>query len=61
MRKRVSGIRVPVVSARGLGLLNGIHGAKPPEVHGLYNRNGDVFHHFGSAFNNMNLYYFVPF
>jgi hypothetical protein len=38
------------VSARGLGPLKGVHGA---EAHGLYNRNRDVFGHFGSAFNNM--------
>ena len=37
----------------GLGALKEVHGAKPPEAHRLYNRKGDVFYHFGSAFNNM--------
>jgi len=41
--------------------LKGVHGAKPSEAHGLYNRKGDVFDHFGSAFNNIKFRLFCPF
>ena len=34
---------------------------KPPQVDGLYNRKGDIFDHFGSAFNNMKFRLFCPF
>ena len=33
---------------------------RPPQTHGLYNRKGDVFDHFGSAFNNMKFRLFCP-
>jgi hypothetical protein len=49
------------VSTRGLGLLKGVHGTKPSEAHGLYNRKGDVFDHFGSTFNNMKFRLFCLF
>jgi hypothetical protein len=35
--------------------------AKPREADGLYNRMGDIFYHFGSAFNNMKFRLFCPF
>ena len=34
-----------------------LNGAKPPELHGLYNRKGDVFDHFLATWNSD---YFVP-
>ena len=33
----------------------------PQEGHGLYNRKGDVFYNFGSAFKNMKFRLFCPF
>jgi hypothetical protein len=42
-------------------LLKGVHGAKLPEAHGLYNRKRDVFDNLGSAFNNMKFRLFCPF
>jgi hypothetical protein len=32
-----------------------------PEAHGLYNRKGDIFDHFGSALNNMKFRLFCTF
>ena len=31
----------------------GTKGQSPAKAHGLYNRKGDVFDHFGGVFNNM--------
>jgi len=64
--------RHKLFSARGAGVYEGpsaVPGqnpnrdprAKSPEAHGLYNRKGDVFDHFGSAFNNMEFRLFCPF
>ena len=53
-------VQAQAVSTRGLGPLKGIHGAKSLEAHGLYNRKGDVFDNFGSAFNNMKFRLICP-
>ena len=45
----------------GSWLLKGVHVRRLPETHDLYNRNGDVFDHFGSAFNNMKFRLCLPF
>jgi hypothetical protein len=42
-------------------LLKSVHETKPPEAHGLYIWKGDVFDHFGSAFNNIKFRLFYPF
>ena len=44
-----------------MGPLKGVHGAKPSEAHGLYSIKGDVFDHFGIAFNNVKFRLFCPY
>ena len=43
------------------GRSNRSTGRSLPEAHRLYNRKGDVFDHFGSAFDNIKFRLFCPF